>query len=66
MGNGWSPICSGSFPLKGEHTDVKFPSQVETEQSLIILVIVVVVVPVVVAVVVVVVVGFRRHHRHVR
>ena len=30
-------------PLKGEHTDVKFPSQVETEQSLIIVVIVVVV-----------------------
>ena len=25
MGNGWSPICSGSFPLKGEHTDVEFP-----------------------------------------
>ena len=31
-------------PLKGEHTEVKFPSQVETEQSLIIIVIVVVVV----------------------
>ena len=48
MGNGRSRMCSGSFPLKGEHTDVKFPCQVETEQSLIILVIVVVVVVVVV------------------
>ena len=43
MGNGWIPICSGSFPLKGEHTEVIVPSQVETEQSLIILVVVVVV-----------------------
>ena len=44
MGNGWSPICSETIPpLKGEHTEVKFPSQVETEQSLIIIVVVVVV-----------------------
>ena len=43
MGNGRSPMCSGSFPLKGVHTEVKFPSQVETEQSLIIIVVVVVV-----------------------
>ena len=28
-------------PLKGEHTEVKFPSQVETDQSLIIIVVVV-------------------------
>ena len=37
MGNGRSPICSGPFPLKGVHTEVIVPSQVETEQSLIII-----------------------------
>ena len=43
MGNVKSMRCSGSFPLKGEHTEVIVPSQGETEQSLIIIVIVVVV-----------------------
>ena len=42
MGNVKSMRCSGPFPLKGVHTGVIVPSQVETEQSLIIIVIVVV------------------------
>ena len=41
MGNGRSRMCSGPFPLKGVHTGVIVPSQVETEQSLIIIIIVV-------------------------
>mgnify|MGYP004287368951 CR=1 FL=1 len=41
MGNVNSMGCAEPIPLKGEHTEVKFPSQVETEQSLIIIVVVV-------------------------
>ena len=44
MGNVNSMRCSGPFPLKGVHTEVIVPSQVETEQSLIIIVVVLVVV----------------------